>query len=221
MQRSIVNRSLPKAATLCAIGLAVVALPAHANVVYVWQTRSATLDGAPTGMLAAFGEITLTDAAVAGGFASAATSNPQSGVPVETLDGVVSASFGFSLGPAIQTPYGVIDFTATPDGGYLDVSPENLYGGFFVNAVDTDAYFAVGDPGSDILTIGYGTDDAGSPCFGPQEPASSRCVVTGVFEAAGGTGVPEPSALLLFTGALGLLAMLLLRRRRRAVEPAD
>jgi hypothetical protein len=181
---------------------------AKADVIYNWETLSAMIDGAPAYGLTALGAIDLTDAAVAAGAASI-TSNPDVSPPEEISDGVVAAAFGFSIGPIIATPTGVINFTATPDGQYLHVIPENLYGGFFVNAGDTDAYFGIANVGSDVLTIGYGTDNAGSPCFGPQIPVLSHCVVTGVFETS---QISEPSAFAVF-GALCVIGLAAAQRR--------
>jgi hypothetical protein len=201
---------------LLLINLVVGQPSAHADVIYTWRTLSATLYGVPTTSFTAFGEITLTDAAVASGVASVTTSNPEFGLPSETLDGVASASFRFTIGPGISTPTGVIDFTTTPDGQYLNVVPINSYGGFFVNEMDTEAYYALNSGGADTLTIGYGSDNIGNLCYGPQNPWTSHCVVTGEFQYSGGPSTPavdEPGALLIFGSALCLLAVFLRRWR--------
>ena len=219
--------------TLTAVLVAVAAIAgstARADVIFSWETLSATVNGAPNSDLSAAGQITLTDAAVANGFASVTTTNYGGGTN-QTLDGVVSASFqmtglnGLYAGQeATGSPLAVINFTATLDRRFLDITPENSYGGFFVDAMDTNAYYGV-DSGA-ILTIGFGSDNPNSICYGPQQPASSRCVVTGVFESEAGdmhTGirhrlsaeaVPEPGTLaLLLPAAFGIVGL----ARRRAV----
>ena len=63
----------------------------------------------------------------------------------QLLNGVVSASFGAFGGPVLATGTGdFVNFTAIVNGQFLDVTPINdtLGGaGFFVNALDTEAYF--------------------------------------------------------------------------------
>jgi hypothetical protein len=216
------NRTLLPLAAILTIAFGFMA-PANADNIYSFETLSATMDGTPTNSLAAFGQIIISSAAVAAGHASVTTSNPAQGTPVETLDGVTSAYLDFTLGPQIATPYGVINFTASLSGEDIHITPQNLYGGFFVNGVDSDAYYAVGSSGSDILTIGYGTDDAGSPCYGPQMPGVSKCVVTGEFVYAGDpppagaapVAVPEPGSFPILLGGLSLLGALLMRQRRQ------
>jgi hypothetical protein len=192
--------------------------PARADSIYVFRTLSATIDGAPSNQLDAFGQISVSDSAVAGGHASVTTPDPQLGPSTETLDGITSVAFGFNFGPVIWSPQGVINFTADLSGQNLHITPVNSDGGFIVNETDNDAYFAIGSANSDILTIGYGTDNLGSPCAGPQEPNVSHCVVTGEFVYAGGAPpldpVPEPAALPTLFGSLSLFAGALIWRRR-------
>lgn len=190
--------------------LLVIQVPsALADVMYDWVTLSATYNGMPTNLFTAFGNITLTDAGQALGFGSVTTTE----VPFsQTLNGVAEASFGFSNGPTYVAPGNdIVNFTATVDGQFLHVTPINLYGGFFVNSTDTDAYYGVNGP-NDILIVGYGTDNANSPCFGPQQPSVSHCVVTGVFELV---SVAEPGPSPVLAGVSGLFVLLLWRERTR------
>jgi hypothetical protein len=194
---------------------------ASADVIYDFETLSATIDGVPVSGLTAVGRIDVTDAAVAAGRASVTTSNPQFGTPVETLTGINSTWFGFNIAPIISSSSGVINFAATITGADLTLIPDNLYGGFFVNNGDTDAYYAVGSADSEILTVGYGTDNPGSPCYGPQEPWLSHCVVTGEFVDPGGADpVPEPGALIMLFSNLALLGGALIWRRRAPPQRA-
>lgn len=99
----------------------------------------------------------------------------------------------------------VVNFMATVSGQHLAVSPndnQSFYGGFFVNIGDTDAYYAALGAG-DVLTVGYGTDNVGSPCYGSQQPGQSHCVVTGVFELV----IGEPGTLSISLAALGMLML--------------
>jgi hypothetical protein len=177
---------------------------AHADVVYDWKTLSATLNGVPT-TLAASGEITLTDAGFGQGFGQVTTTLLAPGGPRDqTIDGVASASFEMFGGPD-YTLGAVVNFLATVSGQRLDVSPNGnqaFYGGFFVDIDDTDAYYAVSGGGG-ILTVGYGTDNQASPCYGPQQPGQSHCVVTGIFEL-----VPEPGTFSISLAALGMLMLI-------------
>ncbi len=151
-----------------------------------------------------------------------------------TLLGVVSAGFGMFGGPSYSASFfGLVNFTATVDGQYLDVDPNNgpidcpgfCASGFFVDVADSAAYYAVGGaispgggiPPGDVLTIGYGTDDPFSPCYGGQVPehGGSHCVVTGVFEDADAP-VPEPGALPIFLASLGIFGTVISLQRRRA-----
>ena len=180
---------------------------AHADVVYVWKTLSATIDGQPTSLTAA-GEVTLTDAGFSQGFGSV-TTTPPGLLPVDqTLSGVASASFQMFDGPNVATgTTDSVNFTAAVDGPYLAVGQSNTQYGFFVNSIDIDLYFAnLASTGLPILTVGYGTDNSGSPCYGPQFPSQSHCVVTGVFERV--VPEPEPASLPLSLAALGLFALI-------------
>ena len=187
---------------------------AHAGVVYVWKTLSATIDGLPTNLTAS-GEVTLTDAGFSQGFGSVTTTPPGFLPMDQTLSGVASASFQMFDGPNIATGTNdSVNFTAAVDGLYIAVDPSNTPYGFFVDSLDTEAYFAnLATMGLPILTVGYGTDNSGSPCYGPQFPGQSHCVVTGVFEQV--TPESEPATLPLSLAALGLFA-LLARPRGRA-----
>ncbi len=180
---------------------------AHADVVYVWKTLSATIDGQPTNLTAA-GEVTLTDAGFSQGFGQV-TTTPPGFLPVDqTLSGVASASFQMFDGPNIATGTDdSVNFTAAVDGLYLAVDQSNTQYGFFGNSIGTDLYFAnLASFGFPILTVGYGTDNSGSPCYGPQLPGQSHCVVTGVFERV--VPEPEPATLPLSLAALGLFALI-------------
>jgi len=193
---------------------------AKADNIYTFETLSATLDGVPAAGLTAYGEIVVSASAVADGYAALTTSNPEIGTPSENFDGVISAYFGFLIGPQITSPDGVINFTANLSGDDIQINPINSYGGFFVNGDDTDAYYAVSSSGSDILTIGYGTNDASSPCYGLPLPGEAKCVVTGEFVDADDP-VPEPGSLVIFVGSLGLLGGLLCRRMAPAGAAVD
>ena len=228
--------------TLTAALVAIAAIAgssARADVIFSWETLSATVNGVPNSDLGAIGQITLSDAAVDNGFASVTTTN-YGGHTNQTLDGVVSASFQmtglsglFAGEEAIGSPLAVINFTATLDRQFLDITPDNSYGGFFVDAMDTNAYYAT--VSESILTIGFGSDNPNSICYGPQQPATSHCVITGVFENEAGemhtaisphvhavvAAVPEPGTLALLLpfvlGAFGL-ARRPMPARRRAVR---
>ena len=213
----------------CLIGVLVMTCipraPARADNLYTFETSSATINGVTASGLDAYGQIIVSAAAVAGGQASVVTSNPETGTPVETLNGITSAEFGFDFGPLITSPDGVIDFTATLSGDSIQIDPIDSYGGFFVNDDDTDAYYAVADSGSSLLTIGYGSDDANSPCFDAQMPGKAVCVVTGEFVYAGdppppGSPVPEPASIVVFLGSLGMLGGLLWRVGRSPIGAA-
>ena len=188
--------------------LVIAVCPARANVVYDWQTLSATLHGSPTSLTAA-GEITLTDVGFSQGVVGVTT--PNAGPITHTLNGMVSASFEMFSGPALTLSNSLVNFTATVNGQFLDVSPVNLFGGFFVNLGGGDAYFAITGPGPDELTIGFGSENPASACFGSQIPGQSACIVTGVFER-----VPEPGTLTMLLSALVGLGWL--TRHRRGVK---
>jgi len=201
------NRMFTKAtlAGLVAGALANGIPQASADVIYSWHTLTATVNGAPTSLTAS-GQIVLTNTGFSAGSVSVTTTDPPFS---QTLNGVVSASFQAFDGPTLSTGTSdFVNFTATVNGQFLDVNPNNLFGGFFVNSLDTDAYFGVG--GAPILTIGYGTDNLGSVCSGPQPPDQSHCVVTGFFQLA---QVPEPGSLAILAAAFSAFALCLARRR--------
>jgi hypothetical protein len=180
---------------------------ARADVQYDWFTTSATVDGVASSVTPS-GEITLTDAAFAQGSAQVTSLPPNVG-GTQTSNGIVSASFQF-IGPFYTLLNSVVNFAATVDGQYLDIDTNNAFGGFFVDAGDTAAYYAVNGPGAHMLTVGFGTDFGGSPCYGPQEPSSSQCVATGYFEVAQGQetlvdAIPEPGTMPILLAALGIL----------------
>ncbi len=106
---------------------------------------------------------------------------------------------------AETTPFNVCRI----DGRHLAVTPQNVDGGFFTDPGPDDAYYGVIGPGADVITIGYGSDNPSSVCFGPQIPGQSRCVVTGVFEQ-----VPEPASVVLFATAIVILTSFGRRRQR-------
>jgi len=177
---------------------------AHADVVYVWKTLSATVDGQPTDLTAS-GKITLTDAGFSQGFGSVTTTSIGGTMVNQILDGVVSASFQMFDGPDLITGNTnvLVNLIATVHDQYLDVTAEG--GPFFVNAVDTDAYFTIGSG-----IIYYGTDNQNSPCLGSELPGGSHCMVTGVFERV----VPEPGTFPISLAALGLFTLIAARTRR-------
>lgn len=184
---------------------------ASADVIYSWHTLTATVDGAPTSLTAS-GQIVLTD----GGFSAGSVSVTTTDVPFsQTLDGVVSASFKAFDGPTLSTGGSFVNFTATVDGQFLDVNPINDavpgHPGFFVNSDDTEAYFGENGPGPHVLTIGYGTDNQFSVCYGSQLPNQSHCVVTGFFQLA---QVPEPGSLAILATAFSAFGVLCFALRR-------
>jgi len=185
---------------------------ASADVIYSWHTLTATVDGAPTSLTAS-GQIVLTDAGFSAGSVSVKTTDfPFS----QTLNGVVSASFQAFDGPTVSTGTSdFVNFTATVNGQFLDVLPINdaVPGnpGFFVDSPDTEAYFGENGPGLHVLTIGYGTDNLGSVCSGPERPDQSHCVVTGFFQVA---AVPEPGSLAILATAFSAFGALCFARRR-------
>ena len=111
-------------------------------MVYVWKTLSATVDGQPTNLTAS-GEITLTDAGFSQGFGQVTTTSIGGTMVNQILDGVASASFQMFDGPDLITGNTnvLVNLIATVHGQYLDVTAEG--GPFFVNALDTDAYFTM------------------------------------------------------------------------------
>jgi hypothetical protein len=228
---SFISHMLLKSAACCVVSLTYFGPAAYADTIYTWETLSETINGVSTNSLTVNGEITLTGEPGTGD-PSVTTSSPGLGTPSETLTDVASASFGFvttpqisELGPQISSPWGVIDFAATTNGIYLDILPNNSYGGFFVDASDDEAYWADASAESNILTIGYGTDNESNICYGPQSPDSSHCVVTGVFEQAAidppsslesdSESVPEPGTLAIFASTLAIFGIMLPRRQRR------
>lgn len=184
---------------------------AHADVVYVWKTLSATIDGAPTSLTAS-GEITLTDAGFSRGFGSVTTTLVPGGgsIASQVLDGIKSASFQMFDGPNYTTGgFSLVNLIATVAGPNLNVVAneyQSLYGGFFMDAEDTADYFLSG------TSIYFGTDNQDSPCYGPETPGQSYCVVTGVFEQV--VPEPEPATLPLSLAALCLFTIAAGRARR-------
>ncbi len=185
---------------------------AHADVVYVWKTLSATIDGQPTNLTAA-GEVTLTDAGFSQGFGQVTTTLVPGGntIASQVLDGIRSASFQMFGGPMYTTNgTSLINIVATVAGANLNVvgnEYQQMYGGFFMDANDTDVYY-----GDGTGSIYYGSDDENSPCFGPAQPGQSHCQVTGVFERVVPT--PEPATLPLSLAALGWFTVIAARTRR-------
>ena len=185
---------------------------AHADVVYVWKTLSATIDGLPTNLTAS-GEVTLTDAGFSQGFGQVTTTLVPGGGPIasQVLDGIRSASFQMFGGPNYTTGgTSLVNFIATVAGPDLNVignEYQGLYGGFFMNANDTDDYL---DAGGGVIY--YGTDNQSSPCYGSELPGQSHCRVTGVFEQVAST--PEPATLPLMLAALCLFTIVAGRDRR-------
>jgi hypothetical protein len=182
---------------------------AEAAVVYTWHTLSATIDGIPADA-GAVGEIVLTDAGFASGSVSVIT-DPSGGTPSDpfqhTLNGVVSASFGAFGGPTISAPgFDIVNFTATVSGSFLDVGSW-----FFANYGETEQYFGESGPGPHVLTIGFGTDNGESVCWGPAQPGQSRCVVTGFFQQV---AVPEPGSLAILAAAFSAFGALGFARRQ-------
>lgn len=198
-----------------ALALAVGA-QADADVIYSWQTISATIGGAPTGM-SAVGGITLSDAAAAQGTAAVASA-PLFGSVQYDFSGIEAASFQMFTGPAYAVsataPGNVVfNLTVAVNQQFLDFTGANQrFGGFAVDLSDSDAYYALGN--GDLWTIGYGSDNPASPCYGGQIPGSgtNRCVVTGVFRADA-TPVPEPATLPLLASALLLWRLIELSRQ--------
>ena len=184
---------------------------AHADVVYVWKTLSATVDGQPTNLTAS-GEVTLTDAGFSQGFGQVTTTLVPGGGPIasQVLDGIESASFQMFGGPNYTTNgSSLINLVATVAGSNLTVVAneyQSLYGGFFMNVADTDDYAEAGG------AIYYGTDNQNSPCYGPVTPGLSHCQVTGVFEQV--VPEPEPATLPLSLAALCLFTIAAGRARR-------
>lgn len=178
---------------------------ARADVVYVWKTLSATIDGQPTKLTAA-GEVTLTDAGFGQGFGSVTTTLvPGSDIIAsQVLDGIRSASFQMFGGPNYTTNgTSLVNIVATVAGADLNVAPneyQQSYGGFFMDVNDTDVYY------DGAGAIYYGSDNQGSPCYGSELPGQSHCVVTGVFEQV--VPEPEPASLPLSLAALGLFALI-------------
>ena len=91
------------ALVLCTVGLMAVNSGANANVVYAWETLSATLNGSPTAMTAS-GQITLTDAGFLQGSAQLTSNFPPFSV-THSFNGIDSVSFQMFNGPlyAIST----------------------------------------------------------------------------------------------------------------------
>lgn len=178
---------------------------AHADVVYVWKTLLATVDGQPTNLTAS-GEVTLTDAGFSQGFGQVTTTLVPGGgmIASQVLDGVRSASFEMFGGPTYTTDgTSLVNLIATVSGPDLNVVAneyQNIYGGFFMNVADTDDYYDAAG------AIYFGSDNQGSPCYGPQTPGQSRCVVTGMFEQV--VPAPEPATLPVSLAALGLFALI-------------
>lgn len=207
MAKSIAGFTAP-----AAMALAIASGQASADVVYVWHTTSATVNGAPSSSLSASAEITLTDAGFASG--SVGVSSVSFGGPVtQTLNGVASANFQMTglanlfapnfAAPQIGNHGPLVNFTATVNGQFLDVASNR--DSFMVDYPDTEAYGAIAGSGN-TLTVGYGTDNQASICYGPQTPPDSKCVVSGYFQQ-----VPEPGTLPIVLTALGILGIALWR----------
>lgn len=211
----VMARSIAGFTALAAVALAITSSPARADIVYVWHTTSATVNGAPNSSLSASAEITLTDAGFASGSVGVSSAGLGLGIPItQTLNGVASASFqmiglanlvspGFTV-PQTGTNGPIVNFTATVNGQFLDVTPI-FHEDLSVDYPDTEAYGAVAGPGN-TLTVGYGTDNGASICYGPEQPGSSKCVVSGYFQQ-----VPEPGTLPIVLTAFGILGIALRR----------
>ncbi|HVC56041.1 MAG TPA: PEP-CTERM sorting domain-containing protein [Stellaceae bacterium] len=200
-------------AFLFAAALGGFASSSNADVIYTWKTLSAT-----PGSVTSNGSISLTDSGFSQGTAQL-SSDPIGGTVAYNFNGVESVDFQITPGPHYYISSNdltniLFNFNVTVDNQYLDFTGGNqAYGGFAVDRGDSDAYYAIGS--NDIWTIGYGSDNPSSPCYGGQVPGSgsNRCAVTGVFE-----DVPEPGTLPILL--VGLLVSGLVCGRRRRQDPA-
>lgn len=170
--------------------------PARADVTFVWETLSATFDGAPSSTLTARGAITLTDQGFANGFGSVS-----GGGGHMSLDGIASADFTFYTSEGFLPSVGCgadsqnyCDFTVTVDGDYLKLTSELVIERGLAD--DTDY---LGRPGvGDLLTVsGYFMGPG--PCN-----TGTACQVTGEFVT---TPVPEPGTFALLVAGLGFLVI--------------
>lgn len=188
----------------------------NADVIYTWKTLSAVPDS-----VAANGSITLTDSGFSQAMAQI-SSDPIGSSVAYNFNGIENVGFQINPGPYYYASSNEItnilfNFNVTIDKQYLDFTGGNqAYGGFAVDQGDSDAYYALGS--ANIWTIGYGSDNPNSPCYGGQVPGSgsNRCAVTGVFENVP-EDVPEPGTLPILLA--GLLVSGLVRRYRHRQAP--